>query len=73
MIAAFISKRGLCAIRAVGRSGLAVKAQGYCGSDGNAAEGVYQVPDWALGRKDYQGQAVCPACAAALKGLKEPT
>lgn len=72
MIAAFISKRGLCAIRAVGRSGLTVKAQGYCGGEGNAADGVYQVPDWAFTRPDYQGQAVCSACSSTLKALKEP-
>jgi hypothetical protein len=88
MIAAFttnptISIEMLHAVFNVARQGLKVKSHGYCGTEGNAAEGTYQVPDWAFdGRPTYrpientivQGPTwhVCSKCSEAMKRLREP-
>lgn len=64
----------LCVIRNVARAMLTVKATGYCGTEGNAADGVYQVPDWAFdGRASYLGAKICPACIKAVAAMKNPT
>ena len=82
MIAAFITNPSpaimLHAVWSVSRQGLKVKSHGYCNTDGNAAEGTYQVPEWAFdGRPTYQPMqnvtwSVCAKCSEALKRLREP-
>ena len=71
------------AVFQVGREGLKVKTHAYCSASGNAAEGTYQIPDWAFDRPTYQPipqgthssnwiWQVCSQCSTALKHLREP-
>jgi len=51
----------------------------YCNAKANAADGVYQLPDWVFdGRPSFMNQLggatwkVCPTCAQNVKLLREP-
>jgi hypothetical protein len=80
MIAAFLTEPNvLHLVYGVALKGFKVKAHGYCGAVANAADGTYQVPDWAFdGRKVFQvaqgvmQMAPCDKCAALMKVLREP-
>lgn len=85
MIAAFLTgpdaSPTVHAVYEVGQHYLKVKARGYCATEGNAADGTYQVPDWAFdGRKTYvnlatnppQAWVVCEGCSTFVKGLRDP-
>jgi hypothetical protein len=81
MIPSFLSEKPnmLHAIYGVQLQTFKVKAFGYCNVVGNAADGVFSVPEWAFdGRASYQnlpaGETwpICPRCAQVLKAVKEP-
>lgn len=76
MIATFLTKPNTVhAVFRVWREGLKVKTQGYCGADGNAADGTFQVPEQAFdGRQLFLPHVLqgapwqpCALCSAAVK------
>jgi len=78
MIAVFLTEPSTVhAVFEILREGLKVKAHGYCGAISNAADGTYQIPEWAFdGRQTYMqgrfGWPVCPKCILKLRELREP-
>jgi hypothetical protein len=82
MIQVFLTEKPssmLHAIYGVQLQKFTVKAFGYCNAMGNAADGVFSVPEWAFdGRTSYQNPMaggtwpICPRCAQVLKAVKEP-
>jgi hypothetical protein len=56
-----------------------VNTYSYCGQKANAADGVFQLPDWVFdGRPAFPNQLagvtwkVCPQCSMNVKALHEP-
>jgi hypothetical protein len=80
MIAAFLTEPNTLHVAyLVALKGFKVKAHGYCGAVANAADGSYQVPDWAFdGRRVFQlaqgtmQMAPCDRCSTLMKALREP-
>ncbi len=74
MTIAFLENASLHAIHVIHQKGLTnIRAVGLCAIEGNAGNGIFQVPSWAFdGRPKYQTLAVCAKCALTMKTLEAP-
>ena len=50
-----------------------IRTLGWCGTGGDADEGIHFVPSWIFdGRGSHENVEVCIRCSAALCALSEP-
>lgn len=74
MTTAFLEAGALHAVHVIHQKGLTnIRAVALCTIEGNAGNGVYQVPSWVFdGRPKYGELPVCAKCVRAMATLKEP-
>jgi hypothetical protein len=71
LISAFVAKGLLHVVHCIVQRGLTkVVATGLCTTEGDAGDGLYQIPAWAFdGRSEYTTAKICGACRSTLHAM----
>jgi hypothetical protein len=67
MIMSFMSANELHGVHSIAQKGMTkIGTRGLCGVEGDAGQGIFQVPDWAFdGRQKFGETPICGKCATS--------